>query len=843
VEKTNTWSLSVFFLLVCFSCTSSDQGVTYDFEKIPERIWIGEDFWAVPMEDWQVKNGRIETVSKMQNALVSLLPYVLTAGDKPFRVSVKMGLLQSSGNHGAAGLTVGAEASEEEDVRAAVYFGKGLDLGVSSKGYMFLGLKTKALPGDFDMTMFQIDLEGNASAGGYTLLMTILDRENNPVASITGQSEGELSGTIKLVNNLKTSESKNNGPTFWFDDLTVEGPKFINQPENCFGPVLWTMYTLSRNTLKLTAQLPPLGTGENHEAVLQVKEGKGWKALQTVTMDPDARTATWKVTEWDHTVSKEYRILFNYINASGKTGNAEYTGEIRNEPIGKVLRVGALTCQYHYGFPYSPLVKNLSASKPDLLYFSGDQIYEQNGGYPIKRYPEDIAILNYLGKWYMFGWAFGDLLRNTPAICTPDDHDVFHGNLWGEEGMLAADQQQSIKEGITIGGTNQGFAQTVKFVNVVNRTQCAHLPDPYDPAPIDQGMSVWYTSLNYAGISFAIVSDRIFKSGPTRVATWKTRPDHLLEPLNDPGMIDKPELEFLGKRQEKFLKEWICDWNNAYMKVLLSQTLFANVATHHGSFDGYLYGDLDSGGWPKSARDRAVSILRKGFVFHIAGDQHVPSLVHYGINKFRDAGWCYVTPAIAVGYSRWFRPDEMGIPVINRPEHAYPNTGEYRDAFGNPNYVYAIGNPANFNPVGDRYELADIKSSGYGMVIFDRSQRTITMESWRFLADLTNPEKKDQHPGWPMTISQFDNYGREAAAWLPELKINGDPDPVVEVINSKTGELEYSVRIKGNKYDPKVFSNDIFNIRVGYPEKNVWKLIDNLKPFGSKGQKEVQINF
>jgi hypothetical protein len=795
------------------------------------------------MEDWQLKDGRIETVSNIQNASVSLLPYLLTAGDKPFRVSVKMGLLEKGRNHGSAGLTVGALASEEEDVRAAVYFGKGLDLGVSSKGYMFLGLKTKTLPEDFDMNMFRIDLEGHASADGYTLEMTILDKEDKPVASITDQPEGELAGIIKLVNNFKTSESKNNGPAFWFDDLNIEGAKFENHPENLFGPVLWTMYTLSRNTLKLTAQLPPLGTSENKEALLQVKEEKEWKTLQTTKMDPDARTATWKITEWDQSVSRQYRILFNYVNASGKTVDAEYAGEIRNEPDGKVLSLGALTCQYHYGFPYSPLVRNLSASNPDLLYFSGDQIYEQNGGYPIKRYPEDKAILNYLGKWYMFGWAFGELLRNTPAVCTPDDHDVFHGNLWGEEGMLAMDQQQAIKDGITIGGTNQGFAQTVKFVNVVNRTQCAHLPDPYDPSPIEQGMSVWYTSFNYARISFAIVSDRVFKSGPSRVATWKTRPDHLLEPLKDPGIIDKPDLEFLGKRQEKFLKEWIRDWNNADMKVLLSQTLFANVATHHGSYDGYLYGDLDSGGWPKSARDRAVSTLRKGFVFHIAGDQHVPSLVHYGIDQYRDAGWCYVTPAIAVGYSRWFRPDETGIPVRNRPDHGYPDTGEYRDAFGNFNYVYAIGNPPNFTPVGDRYELADIKSSGYGMVIFDRSKRTITMESWRFLADLTDPGKGDQHPGWPLTISQFDNYGREAVAWLPGLKIKGDPDPVVEVINKKTGELEYSVRIIGNEYNPKVFSNDIFSIRVGYPEKDVWKVIDNLKPLVSKKQEEVLINF
>lgn len=844
-SKIGKWFLrtSLFLaVLTVFSCSSGKHEVSYDFNNIPDRIWTGEDLWTIPMEDWQVKSGRLETSSRLQNASVSVLPWVLTDSKKPFSVSVKIGLLDKGENDGSAGLFIGVEASEEKDVRAAVYFGQGIRAGISSKGFAFIGLKTKTLPENFILQQFRIELSGKPSGNVYTLSMKLFDSEDNPVLEITDQTEGNITGIIKLINNFVSSDSKNNGPRYWYDDLILTGSKFENQPANRFGPVLWTMYTLSRNTLKMTAQLPPLGETENREATLQVQGTAGWTTLQTAKMDPYARTVTWKIEDWDMTTPKNYRVTFDFINVFGNKDNAEYQGEIRKEPENSELRLGAMTCQYHYGFPYSPLVKNLSLSKPDLLYFSGDQIYEQNGGYPIKRYPEDVSILSYLGKWYMFGWAFGDLMRNTPTICTPDDHDVFHGNLWGEEGMLS-ENQKLLQTGATIGATNQGFAQSVGFVDVVNRTQCEHLPDPYDPTPIQQGMRVWYTSLDYGKISFAIVSDRIFKSGPTRVATWETRPDHLLKPLKDPSILDKPELEMLGKRQEKFLEEWIRDWKNVDMKVLLSQTLFANVATHHGNWDGYLLGDLDSGGWPKGGRDRALGIMRKGFVFHIAGDQHVPSLVHYGIDNYRDAGWCFVTPAIAVGYSRWFRPDEIGIPAVSRPEHGHPNTGEYKDAFGNLNYVYAIGNPGNFSNVSDRYMLANIKSSGYAMIIFNNNERTINMESWHFLADLSNLSKEDQFPGWPFTISQFDNYGREAKAWLPRLKISGNPDPVVEITNQRTGELEYIVRIKGNEFDPKVFSNDIFSIRVGYPEQDIWKVLENIKAVNKKDSKEMVISF
>jgi hypothetical protein len=479
-------------------------------------------------------------------------------------------------------------------------------------------------------------------------------------------------------------------------------------------------------------------------------------------------------------------------------------------------------------------VNNLEKKNPDILYFSGDQIYEQNGGYPIKREPEDQAILNYLGKWYMFGWAFGEQMRDIPTICTPDDHDVFHGNLWGGEGIPKP-------QGLANTDDYMGFTQTVKFVNVVNTTQCGHLPDPYDPTPIEQGMSVWYTSLNYGRVSFAIVSDRIFKSGPNLVSTWDGRKDHLRVPLKDPSVIDKPELQLLGQRQEKFLEEWIRDWKDVDMKVLLSQTLLANAATHHGTYDGYLLGDLDSGGWPKNARDRAVEIIRKGFVFHICGDQHVPSILQYGTEDFRDAGWAYCTPAIAVGYSRWFRPDELNIPVMNRPTHGNSNTGEYTDAFGNKNYVYAIGNPGNFASIKDRYEYQHAKTAGMGFLLFDKETRNITMESWRFNSDVLKPDVDSQHQGWPFTINQMDNYGRKPVAFLPAVKISGDPDPVIEIINQATNELEYIVRINGNEYTPVVFANDTYTIIIRYPEKNLFKEINDVKP--SSGTEELIIRF
>jgi hypothetical protein len=117
------------------------------------------------------------------------------------------------------------------------------------------------------------------------------------------------------------------------------------------------------------------------------------------------------------------------------------------------------------------------------------------------------------------------------------------------------------------------------------------------------------------------------------------------------------------------------------------------------------------------------------------------------------------------------------------------------------------------------------------------------MESWRFLSDVHKPDSESQHPGWPLTISQMDNYGREPVAWLPTLKISGDPDPVVEIINQTTGELEYILRIKGNEFTPGVFSNEIFTVRISYPEKNLVKEFIDIMPDPDIGKSELIIDF
>ncbi|MEJ7913382.1 MAG: hypothetical protein WKF70_09525, partial [Chitinophagaceae bacterium] len=344
--------------------------------------------------------------------------------------------------------------------------------------------------------------------------------------------------------------------------------------------------------------------------------------------------------------------------------------------------------------------------------------------------------------------------------------------------------------------------------------------------------------LIYGNVSFAIISDRMFKSGPELIRAGEGRLDHIKEPLQ-PNQLEDPKLELLGNLQMEFLEHWVNDWNGSNMKVLLSQTLFCNVGTHHGNDKMFLYGDMDSGGWPKQKRDEVIRLIRKANAFHINGDQHLPFIVQYSVDEPRDAGYTFCTPAISTGYIRWGEPDIAKVPFTHRPPHGLPNTGIYKDVFGNTNYIYAVGNPKDNYQSSNRYQRAQNKASGFGLITFNTTERTITINAYRFLADKENPTENDRFPGWPLTISQSDNDGRKHVGYLPTLSIS-KPHQVVKIINEENNELIKAFRIKGTAYQPEVFINGIYTILIG--EGKTIKSVKGIKSSAEKNSKVIMVD-
>ena len=584
-------------------------------------------------------------------------------------------------------------------------------------------------------------------------------------------------------------------------------PKGIRQvPKD--EQICFALYTVNRNVLKLTAQLYPLADDDSRTVRLEVRQGGKWKEIAATKVIEDGWTAPFRVENWDSTKTVEYRV------AHGKS--AFFTGKILRDPVGKdVIIVAGFTGNSvaigHGGhLPKSDIVDNLKKIKPDLLFFSGDQVYNHT---------------QHLKYWLQFGEDFGEIIAVTPTVTIPDDHDAGQANLWGASGKKAS----------TGAGPDGGYFAPADYVKHVERAQTSHLPDPYDPTPIGQGIGVYYTSLNLGGISFAIIEDRKFKSGPEGLVPRQgPRPDHIRNPDYDPKSIDIPGAVLLGERQLKFIDDWASDWTGAEMKCALSQTIFCGGAHIHGSAGGRLHADMDSNGWPQTGRNKAIRALRKAFALHLAGDQHLATVFHHGVDDFNDSIYSLCVPSIANLYLRWWDPLEPG---KNRKPGAPDYTGEHFDGFGNRLTVHAVANPDKKPASGDKLTT---RAAGFGIVRLNKKTRQITMECWPRNVDITDPANKP-YPGWPITIHQTDNYGRKAVAYLPTLVIKGQTNPVVQIIDEAGDEIVYTLRISGNRFRPKVFKKGTYTIKVG--EGKSKKTIKAVQSLGPDKAKTIEIVF
>ena len=812
--------------------------------KSLDRRWCGAEFWANPLEDWRVKDGRLECLRGGANRNVHLLTRQLGAQRGTLQSSVVVARLSKAGARGSAGFRIGIR-SELGDYRSALIHGRGIDCGVRHDGSLFIADPGKAKRSKklAELQSYRLDLAITPESATHDRVRLIAtDMAGQELERVTASFARErLSGNLAIVNNFgerrqgRRQGRRRNAPAMparhAFSDWTVSGTRVEHRPKNAWGPILWTQHTLSRGTLRMTAFLPPLGPEDSRELALDLERDGEWKLAATASIDPVSWTAVFELLHFDASQDIPYRVRYSLRSKGGGAEPDTFEGTIRKDPVKqRSLAVAGFTGNTDASFPNAKLVDNVTKQNPDLLFFSGDQLYEFCGGYGIKRNPVDLAILTYLRKYYLFGWAFRDLLRDRPSVILPDDHDVYQGNIWGNGGNAITMREHQ----------RGGFAMHEDFVNVVMRTQCAHMPRPYDPTPIKRGIQVAYTHMVYGRVSFAIIEDRKWKAGPKGlVESGSRRPDHVTDPKIDAKALDVPEAALLGKRQLEFLESWAQDWKGADLKCVLSQTIFANVANYHGGNKQYLVADLDSNGWPQSGRKRALRAIRKGFGFMYAGDQHLASIVHHGVDAHRDSGISFCVPSIAAGYPRAWRPDAEGRPVSGRAPGAAANTGDYFDGFGNHITVHAVGNPASKNrrPVLER--LHD-KASGHGLVHFDKETQRIRIECWRLLFDAKQAKAGDQFPGWPRTVSMLENYGRKAAAQLPELRVRGMENPVVQVIDAANNEVVYTLRIRGKTFTPKVFdATRRYNVVVGELGTPRIRKLEGLSP--GKGHVDVDL--
>lgn len=475
--------------------------------------------------------------------------------------------------------------------------------------------------------------------------------------------------------------------------------------------IAFGIYTLAGTSLGLTAQLFPLYPDETRTVRLEVRadaEGE-WVQIARREVDDIGWATTFRIDDWDPTEGHHYRLLHGE--------SASFEGWIRPAPsVDQELVLGALSCNSNQDRgTRDGIVANLRRQDPDLVFFAGDQSYDHR---------------QHTAAWLAFGLQFRELFRGRPCITIPDDHDIGQGNVWGESGKVAE----------LAGGADGGYFHHPEYVRMVERAQTAHLPRPVDPEPVERGIGVYFTRLRWGPVDFAIVEDRKFKSGPAgKIPQQGPRPDHIRDPNYDPASVDVEGLSLLGERQLVFLDSW--GQEPAPFKAVLSQTGFCGGAHLHGSVENRLHADLDSNGWPQTGRNRALAAIRKAGAVHVAGDQHLATVIQHGVETYRDGPWAFVVPAICNDYySRWWWPEDEAAGSGTRPEAPLPWTGDYLDGFGNRITMHAYANPESASA-----------GAGYGLIRFAPTSGLVTFECWPRDVDVSDP-KAEQFPGWPITV-------------------------------------------------------------------------------------------
>ncbi|MCB9208891.1 MAG: alkaline phosphatase D family protein [Ignavibacteriales bacterium] len=871
----------IIFFVIIYGC-SSNQNENDFAGMLPQhvsRTWIGSNYWANPMQDWQLNNGRIECIASGGDRNVVILTREIKNENGRFEISTEFGKIKTNqklDEVGWIGFKIGIQG-EFSDFRDSAVRGEGFPVGISTNGRLFIGkIDSSVSPIDFSFERGKLKLIGEIKEDELNLNLQLFDKNDVLISSLANNNYETdwVKGLVALVSHSGSLLQKINGKrntdypdwgskpgtnrkgnmNVWFKNVNLSGSLVENHSGRSFGPLLFSQYTLSNQILKLTVQLPPISNINEEPVQFQIKNNAIWETISEEKIDTLSRTSTFRIENWNAANNIPYRLAYKVKDDSDELKEFYREGIIKKEPLDKKeIVIAGFTGNNDLGFPNNELVDAVKFHNPDVLFFSGDQIYEGVGGYGIQTNSLDKITLDYLRKWYLFGWAYGDLMRDRPTVSIPDDHDVYHGNIWGAggiatpSGLVGADAQD-------LGG----YKYFPEWVNMVQRTQTSHLPDTYDSLPVAQNIGVYYCNMNYGGVSFAVLEDRKFKSAPkTLLPNAKVYNGWAQNKKFDAKKDgDAKGAKLLGERQLKFLEDWSSDWkNNIWMKVVLSQTIFANVATLPQEFshsdnivpklqifqpdeyppDDIPVQDMDSNGWPQTPRNKALEIIRKAFAVHIAGDQHLGSSIQYGIENWNDASFAFCVPAISnVWPRRWF-PNYEG---KNRKQNMPKYTGEYEDGFGNLITVHAVSNP--YFSGKEPSKLYD-RATGYGIIKLNRESRDVTFECWPRWVD---PSKKDaeQYNGWPVKFNQMDNFNKNAFGYLPEIIVTGMKNPVVQIINQTTNEIIYTIRINGNKFTPKIFEEGIYTIKIGELGTNKIKIIKDVLA-SKKSRDKLEVKF
>ena len=747
----------------------------YDWDSIDNQPWLGYNFWCNSFLDWRVQNHKAIAYpffKKRRTAHVTSHSIIKSDGQLRLSASIKLFEKVKKDSTAIYGFLIGAGDSIYDSKTNNFVFntlspGSCHLFGIKANGNLQLIDYQK------DSLLFENKLDSNEIAElykdgiklelEYQGLSATYFRINSKSIKLPNTYKIPM-GSIALFYNSQTPFTANAS----FDNVQIKGENtlFQRDKKSTIDAVLSTFYTNTRDSLFLTAQLMPFIPDSSENIKLRIIDGNHESSYEGV-FDSSCYQIRYRIALPNNFKSVGYSISVMDIRNSIKF-KSSHNGTINAKPQNKHPKIMALNCNgftfFHSGgidyknlfYPYQKIREGYEIKKPDVVAFLGDQIYESRPTMAI--YKEPFCFLDYIYKWSIWCYAFRDITLNQPTIIMTDDHDVFQGNLWGNGGVNA--KTKPVNEIPSYYGKrnydtwqqdNGGYFMSKNFVNMVLKSQTSHLPFPKE-RKLSNGIINYYTEYKYGNLNFAILEDKKFKSPPAW-NDFKVYNGFTIEKNIKPEDYHKEEFTLLGEKQLFFLKNWSIQpkTKNEY-KIILTQSAYASLTTVQVDYTPLkdrparkdttpqkVSPDMDTNGWPKIGRDRALNCLQDSSIIFISGDQHMGAV----IDVFDSSNTSYTffsVPAIANTWPRMWWPKNI------ESNKNYP-LGNYIDAFGNKIIVKAVANP---NLSAPEPNSINRKSPGFGIIEFNKKGNKVNLHAYPLYFNSTS--ELNEFKGWPIEI-------------------------------------------------------------------------------------------
>jgi len=362
------------------------------------RRWLGREYWANRLQDWQFARGRMECLvdrSSLPVRTAFLLTREVAPGPGDLRLGVRTGMLGPKRNAGWSGFLIGI-GSGRLDYRAAALVhcnsgqGGGIMAVFEADGRCnFRDHSSEIQPRRFDplpnvqitrhlpyrrspgeeVELSLVVAPSAGQPGRFDLALTATDVAGGKVISearLAGVPEKRILGGIALVSHPGRDENvraARAGARYWFRDVQVGGSKVRTYPDRAWGPIAAALFSLNGRVLRMNAQFMPLGATvkdaprEYTAARLEYRpvgpagDSPGaWREGPVSRIEPPSQTALFRVPDWDSRRAHEYRIVPLRPDGSPAPPSHWYFGRVPADPIGKdPLVIAAFTGCYFMG--------------------------------------------------------------------------------------------------------------------------------------------------------------------------------------------------------------------------------------------------------------------------------------------------------------------------------------------------------------------------------------------------------------------------------------------------------------------------------------------------------------